>query len=252
MPFRKVTPGRLAALRPLYEGFTGAHGIVDSVLEGVLGEARTDNPQRPRFARLSLDDFHLVAGEADAPGARDVFRSLREDDTVVAAPPWWEVVTRVNKGAEPYDRFAFRAPPRWDKRRLAELRAGLPEGFTLSRVTAETVLAFEGLARSLVGNFPSRADFLARGVGFAITDPGGKIVAGCSSYAISSQSLEFEIQTHPDFRRRGLALVTGATMIEHCLENGLEPCWDAAHEGSALLAEQLGFVGRRRYTAYYW
>jgi hypothetical protein len=41
-------------------------------------------------------------------------------------------------------------------------------------------------------------------------------------------------------------------MIEHCLENGLEPCWDAAHEGSALLAEQLGFVGRRRYTAYYW
>jgi hypothetical protein len=39
-------------------------------------------------------------------------------------------------------------------------------------------------------------------------------------------------------------------MIEHCLDNGLTPCWDAAHEGSALLAERLGFGKRRPYTAY--
>lgn len=214
-----------------------------------MGEAVADNLAAPRFARLSVDDFHLIAGDPDAPGAVDVFRRIREGDSVVIPESWSALVPDT---AESYDRFSFACPERWDRAHLSSLRAGLPAGFTLARVTPATVKAFEGLARSLVGNFDSHKDFLARGVGFAVTnDAGGEIVAGCSSYAISSNSLECEIQTHPDYQRRGLALVTGATMIEHCLDSGLEPCWDAAHEGSAVLAERLGFVGRRRYTAYY-
>jgi hypothetical protein len=112
------------------------------------------------------------------------------------------------------------------------------------------VKEFQALADSLIYNFGSQANFLAHGVGFGVRLPGRGFVAGCSSFAISSRSLEFEIQTHPDFQRRGLALVTGARMIQHCIENGLKPCWDAAHEGSARLAERLGFVNGTRYTAY--
>ena len=150
---------------------------------------------------------------------------------------------------QPYERIAFAQPGRWEPARLAELRGGLPDGFALERITSDNVAAFEELADSLLYNFASHEDFVARGVGFGIWH-GGRFVAGCSSFAISSRSLEFEIQTHPDYQRRGLALVTGSRMIEYCLDHGITPYWDAAHEGSARLAERLGFGRRKPYTAY--
>lgn len=239
-----------ASLAPLYEGFVGLHGMLHSILEGVLGTAYADDAGAPRVARLALDDFHCIAGDPDAPAAIEALRAIPPEDHA-AIPEAWRERLLATRQARPYDRFAFQAPAQWDRAQLTALREGLPGGFALSRVTSETVATFRGLAESLVANFGSDDQFLARGVGFAVTaEASGRVVAGCSSYAISSRSLEFEIQTHPDYRRRGLALVTGATMIEHCLDAGLEPCWDAAHEGSAVLAERLGFVGRRRYTAY--
>jgi hypothetical protein len=240
---------QLTRIRPLFDGFPGLHGMLDSVLEGVLGEAFVDDPKVPRVARLALDDFHCVAGDPGRRGAADMLESVPAGDHL-AIPENWKPRLLQTRAAEPYDRFAFSAPANWDRGRIAELKRSLAQGFELVRVGAGTVEAFEGLAGSLVRNFGSPAAFLERGAGFAILASDGAIVAGCSSYAISSHSLEFEIQTRRDHQRRGLALVTGAAMVEYCLDAGLEPCWDAAHAGSALLAERLGFVGRRRYTAY--
>ena len=234
----------------MYEGFPGLHGMLHSILEGVLGVASVDDADSPRVARLALDDFHCVAGDTEAPGAAAILGDVPQGDHVAIPEAWRERLLSLCD-ARPYDRFAFFAPERWHRGDLSRLRAGLPGGFLLARVTADNVALYRELAESLVANFKSNEDFLERGVGFAITEEAsGQIVAGCASYAISSHSLEFEIQTHPEYQRRGLALVTGAAMIEYCLDHGLEACWDAAHEGSALLAERLGFVGRRPYVAY--
>jgi hypothetical protein len=243
-----VAPNAREVLRPLFAGFPGLHGAIDSVLEGVLGEARADDIAKPRVAHLSLD-FEMIAGDASAAAAREALSALGEGDHVAVPEEWDDVLFDAVGSLQPYDRFDFDVPDEWDRAKLASMRESVPEGMTLERITAESVRAFAALADSLVYNFESHEDFLARGVGFGVRK-GDRFVAGCSSYAISSRSLEFEIQTHPDYQRRGLALVTGSRMIEHCLESGLRPCWDAAHEGSALLAERLGFVGRRPYTAY--
>ena len=40
-------------------------------------------------------------------------------------------------------------------------------------------------------------------------------------------------------------------MIEHCLVHNLEPCWDAANDWSAELAEKLGFINPKAYNAYW-
>jgi GNAT superfamily N-acetyltransferase len=224
------------------------HGVIDSVLEGMLGEAWADDIGRPRVAHLSLD-FELIAGDPRSPAAPEALQSLSEGDYVAVPDGWEDFLIEACASLQPYDRFDFSEPGAWDTERLAAMRGSAPEGMVLERITGETVGAFAELADSLVYNFESHEDFLARGVGFGVRE-GERFVAGCSSYAISSSSLEFEIQTHPDYQRRGLALVTGSRMIEHCLENGLTPCWDAAHAGSAALAERLGFVGRKRYTAY--
>lgn len=245
-----VDKDRREALRPLFAGFPGLHGAIDSVLEGVLGQAFVDDPNEPGVARLAFDDFHCVAGDPDRRGAAETLMAIRAGDHVTIAESWKSRLVKT-RDAAPYDRFAFSSPDRWDRDKLAALQEGLPDRYMLEWVTVETVAAFEELNDTFVNNFRSTADFLERGVGFGIREQGAsEFVAGCASYTVSSRSLEFEIETHADYQRRGLALVTGARMIEHCLDNGLEPCWDAAHVGSALLAERLGFVGRRRYTAY--
>ena len=263
-----VPPDSRGALRPLFDGLVGLHGVIDSVLDGTLGEAYADDPANPRVAQLELD-FIAVAGDPEAPAAADALRSLASSHHLAVPESWTDLLMDVRgDNLQPYDRFTY-SPGPWDRSTLAALRQPLSDGFVLEQITNETVAAFETLAESLVYNFDSTDDFLARGIGFGIFpvthEPTSSAhpepvegraaeprtcVAGCSSYAISSRTLEFEIQTREDHQRRGLALVTGSRMIEHCLDNGLEPAWDAAHEGSALLAERLGFANRQDYTAY--
>ncbi len=263
-----VPPDERGPLRPLFEGFTGLHGVIDSVLEGTLGAAYADDPKNPRVAHVELD-FTAIAGDPDAPAAADALRSLESSHHLAVPDSWTDLLMNVRSdNLQPYDRFTFSTGP-WDRSALAALRESLPAGFILERITQDTVLPFEQLAESLIYNFDGPDDFLARGVGFGIfpndrsvRPVGARLaapspaaeprpcIAGCSSFAISSRTLEFEVQTREDHQRRGFALVTGSRMIEHCLDNGLEPAWDAAHEGSALLAERLGFTNQRQYTAY--
>ena len=246
-----LPPGRRELIRPLFDGFAGLHGLIDSVLEGQLGEAYTDDTVRPRIGHINLD-FNVIAGDQGAPAAADAIMSLPAGEHLAVPDSWVDLLLDLRGEAlQPYERFAFQAPAVWDRKRLSELQRSLTDGFKLERITGSTITAFAALADSLIYNFASPEDFLARGVGFGIRlIDGDQFVAGCSSFAISSRSLEFEIQTHFDYQRRGFALVTGSRMIEYCIDNQLDPCWDAAHEGSARLAERLGFTDRRPYTAY--
>ena len=78
----------------------------------------------------------------------------------------------------------------------------------------------------------------------------GRFVSGASSAAIGGGKFEIEIQTQPQFRRRGLARAVAAALILHGLERGMEACWDAANEPSSALARQLGFHPTGKYEAY--
>lgn len=243
---------RLDALRPLYADFPGLHGaLLGAALEGAHGVVSVDDAESPRVARVVIGDFHCVGGDPTAPGAAEPIIEAPSGDYLAVPESWHEFVRMTRADVYPSDRFAVEAPRQWDRAHLARLRESLPRGFRLARIDAHSVKAFEELNETFVANFKSVEDYLARGVGFGITEENtGRMVAGCSSYTIGSKCLEFEIETGREFQRRGFALVAGARMIEHCLDNGLEPYWDAAHEGSAVLAEKLGFVNRRRYTAY--
>lgn len=230
----------------VFEGFPALSGVVDAVLEGAMGEAWVNDAARPNVARLDLD-FHLLAGDPSHPAAGEAIRSLQTGDHVIVPESWEDVLMDSWERLQPYDRTEFSAGT-WD---VEELRArqSLPEGLSLVRVDGGTVDAFAELDAAFVYNFDSHEDFLTRGVGFGVTD-GSRFVAGCSSYAISSRSLEIEIETAEEFQGRGLAMVTGSRMIEYCVETGLEPCWDAAHDVSGRLALRLGFVDPQPYTAY--
>lgn len=245
----EVPPPARERLRPLFAGFPGLHGIVDAALEGAMGTALADDADKPSLAVIDLD-FRLLAGDAHSPAAEEAARRLSAPESIVVSNgDWASLLKRIwGDAVGTRTRVAFQ-PGDWEGRRLRAMMESLPEGFTLRRITSEDAGRFAELASSLVYNYPSLEEFVARGVGFGV-EHGGRCVSGCASFAMGRRSLEFEIQTHPDFRRRGLAGACAAAMIEYCRERGLEACWDAHNEISAALAAKLGFVSPAPYTAY--
>ena len=245
----ELPPGSRQPLRPLFAEFPGLHGCVDAVLDGSMGTARADDAVRPAVGLLDLD-FYLLAGDPNASAAEEAVRSLEPPGSIVTSSADWEPLLRRVwcDAVKTRTRVAFQ-PGAWDQTRLRSFIDALPDGFALKRIGSEDAARFAELADSLVYNFPSLDEFVARGAGFGVEHE-GRFVSGCASFALSTHSLEFEIQTHVDFRRRGLASAAAAAMIEHCIDHGLRPEWDAHNDMSAALATKLGFVEPAPYTAY--
>jgi GNAT superfamily N-acetyltransferase len=91
--------------------------------------------------------------------------------------------------------------------------------------------------------FGTPEDFLENGFGFCIWH-GKKVVSMASTFTPYSDAIEIEIETFdsPEYRRKGLATVVGAALLEHALENGLTPNWDAQTQISVNLAQKLGYT----------
>jgi GNAT superfamily N-acetyltransferase len=244
-----LPPGARVGVRPLFAGFRPLHGAWVAVLATDLGEVLADDAARPTVARVTID-FTLLAGDPARAEARALLDGIAEPASLLA-PPAWAALLRARWGERlrERERVVFGCPPAWDRERLRQQAAALPPGFALMRVDESNVVRFRALAAPLVANYGSDERFIRGGVGFGVEHE-GRFVAGCSSLALGGGKCEFEIQTDLDFRRRGLARAAGAGLVEHCLDHGLEPCWDAHNPPSTALAEQLGFVDPLRYTAW--
>jgi GNAT superfamily N-acetyltransferase len=245
----ELPPGRRAPLRPLFAGLPGLHGCLDAAIDGGMGGAWADDTEPPSVGVIHLD-FYFLAGDAGVPGAEEAVARVEGRASIVASNAGWEPLLRERFGEalKQRTRIAFK-PGLWDRARLRGFIDALPEGLAVRRIERADAERFAELADSLVYNFDSLDDFIERGAGFGIEHE-GHFISGCSSFAISPHSLEFEIQTHPDFRRRGLATAAAAAMIDYCIDAGLRPEWDAHNEMSAALAGKLGFTDPAPYTAY--
>lgn len=75
------------------------------------------------------------------------------------------------------------------------------------------------------------------------------------SHAVSlmqcREGIHIGIETHPDFRNKGLATAVAAELLVHCIERGIDPHWSASSENAASihLAEKLGYVRDGVYEA---
>jgi GNAT superfamily N-acetyltransferase len=239
-----------ASLRRLFDRYPCLHGSVAAVIEGGMGRVFADAQEEPHVA-LAVLDFHFLAGDPLHANALLLFKLLQSGDVVIAPTPTWQHLVAATYPSEltVYHREAFQAE-KFDVDKLRRFCQALPSGFVLRQVCLAEVRQFAtDLDPALVYNFRSHEEFMTRGIGLGILHQ-GMFVSGASSAAVGGGKLEIEIQTHRQFRRRGLARAVAAALILYCLEHGIEACWDAANEPSAALARQLGFHSTGKYEAY--
>ena len=241
------------AIAPLFSGRKAS--LVRSYLDGCMGEACADHPKAPRSAVVIVAGFCYFAGEASEELVRHAYQLIPQYAIMVhPTDEWGRAIERILQGkAHPWIRYATDpAKTSFDQERLQDFLSRLPESYELRPIDREIYDRILTLpwVWDLCGNLPGGySRFAEHGLGYVILH-NGEIVSGASTYAYFHGGIEVEIDTRPDYQRRGLATICGAALILECLRRGLYPNWDAHNKESLVLAEKLGYVLERAYPVY--
>ena len=235
-------------VKGLFDPYPYVRGCMAAVFEGGMGKVFSDSKDDPSVA-LALLWFNFLAGDPLHEDARSLLDLMMPGKQVIApTPAWKKMLAAIYPGKlAVYSREAFKFE-KVDVDTLRRFREALPGEYELRKVQLAEVTKFETLA-PFAGHFPSHEEFITRGVALGILYE-GRFVCGAASDAIGGGKVDIMIQTHRQFRRRGLARAVAAAIMLYCLENNLELCWDAANEPSSALARQLGFRSTGKYNVY--
>lgn len=157
-------------LVPLFESCRYDRVLIESVLEGRFGVAYGDSVSEPTVARLNSGAFTMLAGDPRAPDVKEFLR-LEPIAYVTPQTAAWRQTLQEAFGerisALPFVDFSASA---LDLAHLEKLIETLPAGFEfqrLDRALAEQLPLDTGNAY-FFENFHSIADFLQRGLGYAV------------------------------------------------------------------------------------
>lgn len=234
--------------------------MILSALQGVMGELAGDDPDNPTAVRATVNDFVFLAGNPKGKGAEDLILCVQMpllgaiSGNKAERDGWEGRFAALYPHIQRFDRYAIKKEPDvFDRDRLEGYGKLLPEGFSVVPIDTSwaAVCQKTAWACDLVSGFPNAEDFVQKGIGFLVLNEAGEPVSGASSYSVYEGGIEIEIDTHPDYRRRKLALVVGARLILACLDRGLYPSWDAANLASVALSEKLGYHLDHHYYVWY-
>ncbi|HOP11611.1 MAG TPA: GNAT family N-acetyltransferase [Oscillospiraceae bacterium] len=227
--------------------------LIVSCLQGYSGQAFADDPDFPTTALIVNTGFSFVGGNPASIQAVELLECVPAGTELIPQPNWYDMVENIlGPRARRRVRYGFKKDPSiFNREQLEKYAVNLPVSFYIKPIDSEIydLLYSENWSRGLIENFPSKEAFLEKGFGFVVLF-NGRPVSGASSYIVYDGGIEVEINTKPEYRRRGLASACGAQLILECLDRKLCPCWDAANLPSCLLAQKLGYQYTGEYTSY--
>lgn len=237
----------LQKITPFFEGWEET--LIWSVLQGHMGYAIVDSDENPTCAQVVLGDFCFFAGRP----SEELAAQAATEELIPQNDAWCGAIERAwGEKAQRRLRYAIKKEPDVFNRSLLQYYVdSLPGEYELrlfdAGIYAQTFA--DRWSHDFCDCFQDCEDFLKRGVGVAVLH-NGALVSGASSYSVYDGGFEIEIDTHPDYRQRGLATVCGARLILEALDRGLYPSWDAFDLRSVALAEKLGYHAGEPYAMY--
>ncbi len=232
--------------------------MVQICLEKSMGTIYTDKAEKPETAAACLGDFCFLAGKTDQSFLEELKAACPDISILVPPNKDWAAAIETVYGNQTRRiiRYSFLKEPHiWNldelEKAVAEIAVHLPKEFEIRPIDEEIYQYARNhpWAEDWVSLFPSYGEFAQKGLGVAVVNDHIP-VAGASSYCAGRTAIEIQIDTHPDFRRRGLAFMCAAALIVECEKRGIYPGWDAHNLESKALAEKLGYRMDKEYTAY--
>lgn len=241
-------------IAPLF--ISTSHTLIQSCLQGYMGRAWTDDPEHPSSAQIVIGDFCFFAGTPNNGLVRNIHVPSPSGFLLLIpeSSHWEKLIEQIYPNRfERFLRYAIKKEPEvFCKNKLSGYLQGLPDEYSLCRINEEIygrLLKTEQL-RDLCSVFGSYGLYEKYGIGFVIMHE-SIIISGASSYTVYDKGIEIEVDTLPEYRRKGLALICASRLILECLDRGLYPGWDAMNKESVSLAQKLGYHLDKEYPAYF-
>ncbi len=240
------------------------HLAVPAIINGKIpGTIYVDDLTQPRTAVLEAAHKFYLAGFLDRSQSIQKLRALFQEQVVPQAqaagtvafklifPEGWEdcieheILDGLYPIPNPYEYYEFRL----GVHRLREnWRSRIPEGFQLACIDQALVdntrlKNLEALLEKLRSKRGSVQAFLEHGFGYVLIHE-SRLASWCLSEYDWGDCCEVNIATEEAYRRRGLATIAGAAMVERALERNIRRIgWGCRKNNlpSAATARRLGF-----------
>lgn len=237
--------------RELFHAYHHQRGFLDQALDGLDGQLWVDDPNATQAA-LIYNVFCFLGGDPQSQAAPEVIaKAVALAEPVVAPDPGWQALIEAQFGEHytPAEWHSFTSKG-LDIEHVRRLKAQLPPDVRVQRIDRDVAhQLFDAKIRVFrtYGHDPDR--FIDEGIGFYARQ-GEQIISIVNTMAIYDGKVKGYIDTHPRYRRQGLATAVAAHLVEHCWEQQLDYCWEATNPHSARVAERLGLQEDARIRAY--
>lgn len=228
--------------------------IIQAYWEGNIGFAYADDLLRPTSVVINIGCFFFLAGQPNQEMLHYIPKVYNDDYAILISidKTWQNLIENVYRNNyEKITRYSFYTPTEFDIQKLQLIISKLPKNYQLKAIDEKDYWQILNLewAKDLCKNFNSYSDFEKLGLGFIILKD-NVIVSGASSYLAYNNSIDIEVDTIVEERRKGLALISSAKLILACLDRQISPNWDAHNKPSLKLATELGYILNQPYRAY--
>lgn len=229
--------------------------LIWSCLQGVMGHLYVTNQERPDCAMALIGDFCFFAGNPNQELVSFKPEGCQQDFVIMIPQndEWATLIEDVyGKRARKVERYAIKKEPDvFDRVKLQRMVDTKADEYKLQMIDEKWFYQCKemGWCRDWVSQYDTYELYEKHGLGVILLKD-GEVVSGASSYSSYHGGIEIEIDTHEDYRRKGLASICGAKLILECLDRGWYPSWDAQNLGSVALAEKLGYHFDHEYVAY--
>lgn len=229
--------------------------LIWSCLQKVMGAVYVNDLASPASAAALIGDFCFFAGNPDRELVTYKPEKCRKDFIImIPSNEEWAALIESCYGekAKRVTRYAIKKEADiFSQEKLQRIAEGLPCEYDLKLLDEELFLwcKEQEWCEDWVSQYEDYEEYRKKGLGVVILKDGVP-VSGASSYSSYREGIEIQIDTKKEYRRKGLASISGAALILECLKRGLYPSWDAQNKESVMLAEKLGYHYDHDYPAY--
>lgn len=239
----KVEKELLYKLKPFFKDIRFYMG--NTVLDGMFGEAYTNDINNPRFAILLTRKFLFVSGKIEKEELKNILDNYKEYK-LIASDDLGVLIQQIYKDKIiKKERYSLKKNPKFDLIKLNQIVNCLPNKYSIFKIDVKIANRIKKEEFLSITN-----DYARLGIGYCVIYNNEIIGVASSSSIIYNDGIEVNIKVKEEYRRQGIASALAAKLILECIKQNRKISWDAANLNSLGLAEKLGFEYDSTYNTY--
>lgn len=234
---------KLKKIEPLFKDIRFFMG--KSVLEGIMGDAYTNNLSNSQFAILVVKSFCFISGSIEKEELKEIFNNNFKEKSIIPSDEICEQIEEIygNKIIKT-QRYSIKKNPTFNTLQLEKMSKDVFPKYKIEKIKGKLIKKVREEGFKI-----TTENYEKNGIGFCCIY-NNEIVGSASSNIFYKDGIEVNVRVKEEHRRKGLATAMCANLILECINKNKKISWDAKDMISVKLSEKLGFKYDSTYNRY--